>query len=198
MRGGEYLDAAASRGAVAVARAGVRRRARARAASRSALSSPRATAAGGSSAGCISISPRTARTPSGRSPSSRPTPPRSPRMARFAMRRSARRLREYAGAGAKSELLRLLEPVSRASESCAWLKAIVDTGEIFHPLRWTPRGGDAAARRRRGAGAGGRRRAHAGGAGARAGRAGRRSRRRSARRRLRWSAPRNCSTFRST
>jgi non-specific serine/threonine protein kinase len=48
-------------------------------------------------------------------------------------------LREYAGAGAKSELLRLLEPVHRASESCAWLKEIVATGEIFHPLRWTPR-----------------------------------------------------------
>ncbi|HTW42744.1 MAG TPA: SNF2 helicase-associated domain-containing protein, partial [Solirubrobacteraceae bacterium] len=47
-------------------------------------------------------------------------------------------LREYAGGGAKAELLRLLEPVSRASESCAWLKAIVDSGEIFHPLRWTP------------------------------------------------------------
>jgi superfamily II DNA or RNA helicase len=48
-------------------------------------------------------------------------------------------LREYAGAGAKAELLRLLEPVSRASESCAWLKEIVEAGEIFHPLRWTPR-----------------------------------------------------------
>ncbi|MBV8421764.1 MAG: ATP-dependent helicase, partial [Hyphomicrobiales bacterium] len=47
-------------------------------------------------------------------------------------------LREYAGAGAKAELLRLLEPVSRASESCAWLRGIVDSGEIFHPLRWTP------------------------------------------------------------
>lgn len=47
-------------------------------------------------------------------------------------------LREYAGSGAKVELLRLLEPVSRASESCAWVKAIVDSGEIFHPLRWTP------------------------------------------------------------
>jgi len=47
-------------------------------------------------------------------------------------------LREYAGAGAKTELLKLLEPVSRASERCAWLKAIVDSGEIFHPLRWTP------------------------------------------------------------
>ena len=49
------------------------------------------------------------------------------------------RLREYAGAGAKSELLRLLEPVNRASESSAWLREIVESGEIFHPLRWTPR-----------------------------------------------------------
>ena len=42
-------------------------------------------------------------------------------------------LREYAGAGAKAELIRLLEPVNRASESCAWLKEIVEAGEIFHP-----------------------------------------------------------------
>jgi non-specific serine/threonine protein kinase len=48
-------------------------------------------------------------------------------------------LREYAGAGAKRELLKLLEPVNRASESCPWLKGIVDSGEIFHPLRWTPK-----------------------------------------------------------
>ena len=48
-------------------------------------------------------------------------------------------LREYAGAGAKSDLLKLLEPVGRASERCAWLKEIVDTGEIFHPLHWMPR-----------------------------------------------------------
>ena len=47
-------------------------------------------------------------------------------------------LREFAGAGAKSELLRLLEPVERAARSCAWLQQIVDSGEIFHPLRWTP------------------------------------------------------------
>ena len=39
----------------------------------------------------------------------------------------------------RRELLRLLEPVNRASESSAWLKEIVDSGEIFHPLRWTPK-----------------------------------------------------------
>jgi hypothetical protein len=47
-------------------------------------------------------------------------------------------LREYAGAANKDRLLSLLLPVQRASESCAWLKAMVDAGEIFHPLRWRP------------------------------------------------------------
>ena len=47
-------------------------------------------------------------------------------------------LREYADAGAKTELLKLLEPVNRASEACGWLREIVESGEIFHPLRWTP------------------------------------------------------------
>ncbi len=47
-------------------------------------------------------------------------------------------LREYAGAANKKRLLSLLLPVQRASESCPWLKAMVDAGEIFHPLRWTP------------------------------------------------------------
>ena len=47
-------------------------------------------------------------------------------------------LREYAGAANKERLLSLLLPVQRASESCPWLKAMVDRGEIFHPLRWKP------------------------------------------------------------
>jgi non-specific serine/threonine protein kinase len=47
-------------------------------------------------------------------------------------------LREYAGASNKASLLNLLLPVQRAAESCPWLKAIVDSGEIFHPLRWKP------------------------------------------------------------
>ena len=47
-------------------------------------------------------------------------------------------LGEYAGAANKDRLLSLLLPVQRASESCAWLKAMVDAGEIFHPLRWRP------------------------------------------------------------
>jgi superfamily II DNA or RNA helicase len=46
-------------------------------------------------------------------------------------------LRDYAGDQGK--LLDLLEPVSRAADRLDWLKEIVDAGEIFHPLRWTPK-----------------------------------------------------------
>jgi len=47
-------------------------------------------------------------------------------------------LREYAGAAKKDRLLSLLLPVQRAAGSCPWLKTMVDAGEIFHPLRWSP------------------------------------------------------------
>ncbi len=47
-------------------------------------------------------------------------------------------LRQYAGAANRDKLLSLLVPVQRAAEHCSWLKAMVDTGEIFHPLRWSP------------------------------------------------------------
>ena len=42
-------------------------------------------------------------------------------------------LREYAGAANQERLLSLLLPVQRAAERCAWLKQMVDAGEIFHP-----------------------------------------------------------------
>jgi len=45
-------------------------------------------------------------------------------------------LSEYSGAANRDKLLSLLVPVQRASETCGWLKAMVDAGEIFHPLRW--------------------------------------------------------------
>lgn len=47
-----------------------------------------------------------------------------------------RALQEYANSS-NQELLSLLLPVQRAAERCTWLKAMVDGGEIFHPLRWT-------------------------------------------------------------
>jgi len=47
-------------------------------------------------------------------------------------------LREYEGPANRDRLLSLLLPVQRAAESCVWLKEMVDSGEIFHPLRWAP------------------------------------------------------------
>ncbi|HEY0483249.1 MAG TPA: DEAD/DEAH box helicase [Kofleriaceae bacterium] len=47
-------------------------------------------------------------------------------------------LREYAGARARAELTTLLEPVRRAADACPWLAEMVERGELFHPLRWTP------------------------------------------------------------
>ena len=47
-------------------------------------------------------------------------------------------LRESAGTADKDRLLSLLLPVQRAAEQCSWLRAMIDAGEIFHPLRWSP------------------------------------------------------------
>ena len=71
-------------------------------------------------------------------------------------------LREYAGAANKERLLSLLLPVQRAAERCAWLKQMVEAGEIFHPLRWSPARGLSLSRRRARAGARRRRGPHAG------------------------------------
>ena len=46
-------------------------------------------------------------------------------------------LRDDAGAANKNRLLALLMPVQRAAEACAWLRPMVEAGEIFHPLRWS-------------------------------------------------------------
>jgi superfamily II DNA or RNA helicase len=50
----------------------------------------------------------------------------------------AKALQEYAGANNRERLLSLLMPIQRAAENCPWLKAMVDSAEIFHPLRWRP------------------------------------------------------------
>jgi superfamily II DNA or RNA helicase len=47
-------------------------------------------------------------------------------------------LQEYAGSRNRERLLSLLMPVQRAAETCAWVKAMVGAGEIYHPLRWSP------------------------------------------------------------
>lgn len=50
-----------------------------------------------------------------------------------------RALQEYAGAANRAALLALLMPVQRASEQSPWLKTLIDSGAIFHPMAWTPR-----------------------------------------------------------
>jgi non-specific serine/threonine protein kinase len=47
-------------------------------------------------------------------------------------------LEEYAGAKNRKLLVNLLTPVQRAAERCAWVKELVDSGQVFHPLAWTP------------------------------------------------------------
>src|SRR5215510_741400 len=49
-----------------------------------------------------------------------------------------RALTEYAGSANKSRLLSLLLPVQRAAQNCPWLRDMVERGEIYHPLRWSP------------------------------------------------------------
>jgi hypothetical protein len=47
-------------------------------------------------------------------------------------------IREYSGPANRDKLLSLLTPVQCAAETCDWLRSMVDAGEIFHPLGWTP------------------------------------------------------------
>lgn len=46
-------------------------------------------------------------------------------------------LNEFSGDQSRTRLLSLLMPVQRASEQCDWLKKLVNSGDIYHPLRWT-------------------------------------------------------------
>jgi non-specific serine/threonine protein kinase len=47
-------------------------------------------------------------------------------------------LQEYGGVRNRERLLSLLVPIQRAADACPWLKSMVDAGEIYHPLRWSP------------------------------------------------------------
>ena len=47
-------------------------------------------------------------------------------------------LREFSDTGGRARLLSLLRPVQSAAEQCEWLAQMVENGEIYHPLRWTP------------------------------------------------------------
>ncbi|OGV64234.1 MAG: helicase [Lentisphaerae bacterium RIFOXYB12_FULL_65_16] len=49
-----------------------------------------------------------------------------------------RALQEYSGARNRGALLSLLAPVHRAAEASALIKGLVESGDVFHPLAWTP------------------------------------------------------------
>ena len=50
-----------------------------------------------------------------------------------------RALQDYAGAKNRPKLLALLAPLARAAEQSAFIREHVDSGDIYHPLSWTPK-----------------------------------------------------------
>lgn len=50
----------------------------------------------------------------------------------------ARALQEYAGGSNRKRLVALLTPIREASESLPWVQELVENGDIYHPLAWTP------------------------------------------------------------
>jgi non-specific serine/threonine protein kinase len=50
-----------------------------------------------------------------------------------------RALQEYAGEQNREAMLTLLLPISRAAQSSELIRQLVDSGEIYHPLAWSPR-----------------------------------------------------------
>ena len=50
-----------------------------------------------------------------------------------------RALKDYAGTKNRQKLLALLSPLSRAAEQSAFVRELVDSGDVYHPLPWTPR-----------------------------------------------------------
>ncbi|MDZ4831481.1 MAG: DEAD/DEAH box helicase [Phycisphaerae bacterium] len=49
-----------------------------------------------------------------------------------------RALEEFAGAKQRAQLAALLVPVEAASTRVAWVRELVESGEVFHALAWTP------------------------------------------------------------
>ncbi len=49
-----------------------------------------------------------------------------------------RALEQYAGANNRSVLLKLLSPIQQAATVCDWVREMVDAGDIYRPMAWTP------------------------------------------------------------
>jgi SNF2-related domain/SNF2 Helicase protein/Helicase conserved C-terminal domain len=50
----------------------------------------------------------------------------------------AHALREFAGAAHRKRLAGLLTPIRDASDRLSWVREITESGDIYHPLAWTP------------------------------------------------------------
>lgn len=48
-------------------------------------------------------------------------------------------LKEYSGADNKAALLKLLQPIHRAAQQLPLIQELLETGDVFHPLAWTPK-----------------------------------------------------------
>ena len=48
-----------------------------------------------------------------------------------------RALQQYAGEQNRAAMLNLLLPISKAAESSEWIRRLVDSEQIYHPLAWT-------------------------------------------------------------
>ncbi len=46
-------------------------------------------------------------------------------------------LEQYSGTDNKQGLVKLLTPVHEAAKRCGWVKELVSTGRIYHPMAWT-------------------------------------------------------------
>lgn len=47
-------------------------------------------------------------------------------------------LREFSDGRSRAQLLSLLKPVQSAAARCGWVQEMVDSGDVYQPLRWTP------------------------------------------------------------
>ena len=49
-----------------------------------------------------------------------------------------RALQQYAGAKNRAALISLLSPIEQAARTCDWVRELVDAGDVYQPLAWTP------------------------------------------------------------
>ncbi len=49
-----------------------------------------------------------------------------------------RALEQYAGANNRAALITLLSPIQQAAKACDWVREIVDSGDVYRPMAWTP------------------------------------------------------------